>query len=186
MTDHEKLRTTLLAFGELVGKEITEAVLTLYWLALKPYGDDQVMAAFTTGVRKWNLFGRLPYPSEVIEEIEGKREDSALVAWEQLQEAVRRAGRYQSVLFDDAKISRVVEVLGGWELVCDWSISEMGIHRAQFLKAYQALDTPGENRPLTGLHARQNAAAGYVEHVGQPVHVSKRTGDDRKRLELTH
>ena len=108
------------------------------------------------------------------------REDAALVAWEKLQEAVRRAGRYQSVLFDDAKISRVVEAIGGWGHVCDWPAKEMSIHRAQFLKAYQALDVPAENRPLIGSHDGQNAANGYLDYVGAPVQI----GAKPKLLEL--
>lgn len=183
MTDHEKLKTTLLAFGELVGKEITEAVLNLYWLAFQPYSDEQIMSAFTQGLRKWSLFGRLPYPAEVIQEVEGKREDLALVAWEKLQEAVQRVGRYQSVLFDDPKIARVVNVIGGWQHVCDWSINEMSIHRAQFLKAYQALDTPEENVPLIGVHDAENSAKGYLEHVQKPIGIGGPEVKDLKRLE---
>lgn len=160
--------------------ELSEMRQEAYVRIFAKYPDEQLEAALLKAMTTLKWF---PKPAELMELLEGKREDAAHEAWEKLQEAVQRVGRYQSVLFDDPKIARVVNVIGGWQHVCDWSINEMSIHRAQFLKAYQALDTPEENVPLIGVHDAENSAKGYLEHVQKPIGIGGPEVKDLKRLE---
>jgi hypothetical protein len=178
MQDKQRFLRNLCQLADVMREpELSEARQMAYVQVFSKYDDEQLEQAMFKAMTTLKWF---PKPAELIELLEGKREDAALVAWEKLQEAVRRAGRFQSVMFDDPKIARVVDAIGGWSHVCDWSLREMSIHRAQFLKAYQALDTPAENRPLIGQHDAQNSATGYLEHVRAPMQI----GAKPKRLEL--
>lgn len=188
MRDVLKFQSLMAAMSELYGKEVTQGLMDLYWSALSEFTDEQVGRAIESGIRKWKCFGRLPSPAEIIDEI-GGGEDKALVAWEMLQQAVSRAGAYQSVRFEDPKISRVIKILGGWEAVCLWALDELQFRRQEFLKAYRGLPEGGQSETLAGINDRQNAALGYPET--SPVLIGKETSrpalPDRSipELELT-
>lgn len=167
MKDAMKFKSRLAALGELYGKECTQAMADLYWAALRDFTDDQFHAAIQSGIRKWKCFGRLPNPAEIIEQIQGNGEEEALIAWEQLQQAVGRAGAYQSVLFEDPKIARVIKILGGWETVCFWPLDELQFRRHEFIEAYKALGDGGMPEVLAGICDRQNSAIGYA--AAEPV-----------------
>ena len=162
MKDGKQFKAKLAVLGELYGKECTQALADLYWSALRDFTDEQFHAAIDAGIRKWKCFGRLPTPAEIIELIQGNGEDKALTAWEQLQQAVSRAGAYQSVLFEDPKIARVIKILGGWETVCLWPLDELQFRRHEFINAYKALGDGGMPEVLAGICDRQNSAVGYA------------------------
>ncbi len=166
MKDARKFKNMMTGLGELYGKECTKGLLDLYWAALSDCDDDQVEIAVMTGIRKWKCFGRLPSPAEILDEISGGADNQAIEAWEQLQEAVRRAGAYASPEFDDAKIVRIVEAMGGWQQVCSWPVSELHFRRKEFLAAHRSLSHGGDQTRLVGLHEQHNAALNY----DVPVH----------------
>lgn len=161
------------ALCELHGKEPSPSFYMLYREALVlELGEEGAVLAIKASFRT-KTFG-FPKPGDLIEMVGGGRQDAALVAWEQLQQAVSRAGAYQSVLFEDPKISRVIKILGGWEAICLWPINELQFRRHEFLQAYKALpeaSTPPE--ALGGISDRNNAALGYPE--GPPVLIGRET-----------
>jgi hypothetical protein len=119
---------------------------------------------------KTKTFG-FPRPGDLIELVGGGRPDAALAAWEQLQQAVSRACAYQSVLFEDPKISRVIKIMDGWEAVCLWPLDELQFRRHEFLQAYKALSNSCLQEALAGIADRQNAAVGYPE--APPVFIGR-------------
>lgn len=155
--------------------EMSEFRLLAYKGALDAFTDDQVERAILEAARSKKFF---PKPVEIVELIQGNGEDKALGAWEQLQQAVSRAGAYQSVLFEDPKISRVIKILGGWETVCMWPMDEMQFRRHEFLQAYKSLGDGGPPEVLAGIHDRQNTAIGY----GSTAPIVIGTTRERQRL----
>lgn len=163
MKEANRFRALMTGLGELYGKEITQGLSDMYWAALSDYSDQEVDAAIKRGIRKWRCVNRIPSPAEIIEEIMGTASDQSLAAWEQLQAGVHRAGTYQSVHFEDGKMGRVIQLLGGWEAVCQWPMSELQYRRKEFMDAYKALPAQKNGMTLAGLCDRQNAALGYAE-----------------------
>lgn len=158
------------ALCELHGKEPSPSFYMLYREALvSELGESGAVLAIKASF-KTKTFG-FPKPGDLIDLMHGKQEDKALAAWEQLQQAVSRAGAYQSVLFEDPKISRVIKILGGWETVCLWPISELQFRRHEFLQAYKSLQDCRDPEVLGGISDRNNAAVGYGE--APPVVIGK-------------
>ena len=121
-----------------------------------------------------------PKPADLIEMIAGNGDAEALHAWELLQYAIRRAGPYKSVHFLDARIARVVQIMGGWIGVNDWLEKDMGFRRQEFIKAYKALPSGGESVVLIGITERDNAARGFLRNIPPPVVI----GNDKPKREM--
>ncbi|MHC1744871.1 MAG: DUF6475 domain-containing protein [Syntrophobacteraceae bacterium] len=148
------------ALCELHGKEPSPSFYMLYREALvSELGEEGAVFAIKASFKS-KTFG-FPKPGDLIDLVHGKQEDKALAAWEQLQQAVSRAGAYQSVLFEDPKIARVIKILGGWEAVCGWPVAELQYRRHEFLQAYKALPASCPQEALAGIADRSNAALGY-------------------------
>jgi len=56
----------------------------------------------------------LPKPADIVRMLGGRTLDRALMAWAKVDKAVRQIGTYESVVFDDALIHRVLHEMGGW------------------------------------------------------------------------
>jgi len=148
-------------------KKYSDALLDIYWCALSDLTIDQFERASSLAIQKLTFF---PKVAELRELVNGNGEAEALSAWEQLQKGISRAGAYQSVLFEDPRITRVIEIMGGWIEVCAWPTADIKFRRKEFLDAYKALPATGEPRPLAGICERDNCARGYnIGHAPKPV-----------------
>lgn len=185
MQDHERFLRNMLGLLEVFREpEMSEFRILAYKSALEPFTDKQIERAILEAARTKKFF---PKPVELVELIQGNGEDKALTAWEQLQQAVSRAGAYQSVLFEDPKIARVIKILGGWETVCLWPMDEMQFRRHEFLQAYKGLSDNGPPEVLAGIHDRQNTAIGYgsaAPVVIGPIQARQRLPDVEKPPEM--
>ena len=167
MNQRDRFRNIMATLAELAGRELSTSLCDIYWSVLKEYSDQQVEQAVAAGIKHWDCFtyGRIPSPAEIIAQIHGSLDTEALEAWEQLDLAIRAKGAGCSILFTNAKISRVVVALGGWIEVCKWRTDELPYRRAEFMKLYKA--TPGSCRQqvLPGLIELDNHARGYLQHI---------------------
>jgi len=152
-------------------KPYSEILLDIYWRGLEELDIDQVESAFFSSIKTARFFPKI---AEILESVDGGPEERAILAWEQLQEAVRRGGASESVLFVDSKITRTVELLGGWFQVCMWPIAELQFRRHEFLQTYKALKSGGSPRSLAGVIERENSARGYLNHVPDPLVIGNR------------
>jgi hypothetical protein len=173
--DEKQFCKKLLALAELFDKELSQAVIGFYVSALEEFSDSEIDSALKTAALKCKFF---PKPAELIELVNGPQEEQSLLAWEQLTAAVQLHGAYDSVMFADTKITRVVEALGGWITVCNWPVAELHFRRSEFNKLYQAARPLKEQRVLPGLVQLDNAGRGYLDKVPPPAVI----GDDRKPL----
>lgn len=150
------------ALCELYGKTPSPAFYMMYRDSLvSELGETAAVEAIRHAFKQ-KTYG-FPKPGDLIDIMRGDQESKAFVGWEQLQEAVRRAGAYQSVLFEDPRIARVIKILGGWEIVCSWPMDQLHFRRLEFIQAYKGLDSDGDREVLSGIHDRINAAMGYQE-----------------------
>lgn len=145
---------------------LSEFRIMAYLKALEPYGDEQIEAAIWKAASVFKFF---PKPAELLELIEGIPNDKAWEAWETLLGAIARIGPWKSVEFRDSRISRVVDVLGGWLKVCEWTEDELKWRRDEFMGAYKAMRDGGAVRALPGITHLENARSGYLENIPDPI-----------------
>ncbi len=172
MSEKDQFDFAWAALCELWGRDSSPELYAIYRRSLeRELGADGAVKAIEYAFTH-KTYG-FPKPGELIEGLRGDGEEQALIAWEQLLEAFHRAGPHDSVLFADAKITRVVESMGGWLQVCQWPEEEVKFRRQEFLKSYRALSDGGSPRVLDGIVAAYNAAAGYLEHRPKPIVIGK-------------
>ena len=155
------------------GKEADRPLLIGYEMALDDLPIQNVALAvgraireceyMPTGARLRELAGVVPLESR------------AAIAWGCLRKAIATHGAYRSICFDDTAINATVRNLGGWERICG---TEAGDEfekwlRKEFERVYVGFCklgcSPEMAGPLVGICDRDNSAAGYVNHVEQPL-----------------
>jgi len=133
-------------------KELPAAAIGIWSMALEEYSLDDLRKAFNQHARtsKW-----MPKPSDIIDIIEGKDETTLLeiegAAEKGFAAALRSigaVGRYNTPRFDDPRVSRAIELMGGWQDFCDMTDREEPFERKRFIalyrRAWQTGDGPGK------------------------------------------
>ena len=165
--------------AETFEKTLSPLLLTVYQRALAQFSDDEIEKAMMTALVTLKWF---PKPIELIELINGKGEDQALMAWDTVLTAMQRYGPGDSLLFEDGRIGKCIELMGGWIQFNLMTLEEEKWRRAEFLRLYQAMpDTPA--KVLHGRFATENAARGFLEHIPEPVAIGMAAlGDNGQRV----
>lgn len=169
---------TLLAVADYYGKELSENVVDLYWNGLREYDLQSVKKALWAHVRNPDSGQWMPKIADVAKMTQGRTDDQAAVAWSKVDQAVRRVGTYQCVVFDDAVIHRVVIDMGGWVYIGSKDEKEWPFVAKEFQNRYRGYrmrdETPEYPPVLIGLANAQNSKQGFRENP--PILV----GDERK------
>lgn len=164
-TDKAEFANIVKAVLDMKGKEVSPAVLRLWWAALEEFSIEEVRHGFTRYVRSPDSGSFAPMPADIIRMIEGGAGDRGMLAWGKVMEAIKRVGGWQSVCFDDPIIHCVLEDMGGWPKLCSTEGDEMSFRAADFAKRYRAYaerGTPERFAPyLTGRHETSNRIGGF-------------------------
>ena len=166
MEDKKRFIGNLMGLAEILGTELSELKADFYWKTLSPYSDDAVETVIISAARTLKFF---PKPVELIELIEGKTGDRALLAWEQLLGAIKSHGSYASVVFGDGKIAQSVELMGGWLQVCAMTEDETKWRFQEFTKIYSGLNGNVAPKKLIGRHEQDNHARGFGDRTQPPI-----------------
>jgi hypothetical protein len=148
-----------------LGRELSEAAIEIYWNALARFSDEQINEAINAAAQTCKFF---PKPVELIELVEGNREERATAAWDSLLTAIQRHGNYASVMFEDPKIARCVQMMGGWGKVCQTPVEDTKWACIEFVKLYRSLthDPPAEK--LIGITEQSLANGGHEDRIPKP------------------
>ena len=142
------------------GQEPSEFKIALYFKALSDYGIEVIERA-AMAIVKGRVYPAFPKPGEIIQEIEGTKENQAIDAWGKIVSAIRQIGPYRSVSFDDPTIHSVIEFMGGWPATGDWLEDELKWKQKEFERLYAIMKTSGrESKYLPGIHEMQNGLNG--------------------------
>lgn len=151
--------------------DLSEAVLAIWWAAMKPYDFAAVKDALNRHVVDPDLGRFLPKPADVIKLIGGSKKDAAMLGWSKVQQATLTVGAYQSVTFDDPIVNAVLADMGGWVELCRTQADAMPFKGNEFIARYQGYRMKGqiESWPakLLGITDMTNASKGYAD--GDPV-----------------
>ncbi len=184
--DYDKFEEYMLVLGEIIGVKASKGKLHAFWVVLSKYPAEKVFAGFEKTIVRPKLL-KWPGPGDIIETFQDDMEAQALQAWAKVQYAIRKAGSYRSVVFDDPVIHHAISIQGGWKHLCsEITDDEMKFYRPQWLKAYQAFakkQTEGAlpaPPPLTGIIEIENQTLA-PEHIPEPMMITAAKIDAENR-----
>ncbi|MFA5378171.1 MAG: DUF6475 domain-containing protein [Dehalococcoidia bacterium] len=176
MKDRLAFIQAISGLAEVFNAEMSEMKLAIYEEALSRFSDEQVQAAINYSAGTMRFF---PKPVELIEAIEGSKEEQATLAWESLLNAITHEGAYHTVDFEDGRISKTVRMLGGWQEICMTPTKKLQWLCKDFIAVYKALPPDTERELMIGIHEFENSKRGFLDHIPKPVQIpclSKRVG----------
>lgn len=163
--DFPEFAATIAAVHTYYGKPVTPNVIDIYWNGLKGYELVAVKDALGRHVKNPDSGQFLPKVADVERMLGGTTIDAAQIAWTKVESAIRFAGAWYSVAFDDGLIHRVIEEMGGWIVLCGTLAKEMPFKQNEFVGRYRAYrarnERPAHAARLLGLIEAQNSANGY-------------------------
>ena len=180
MVDHElpEFAKTLTAVADYYGKELAESVIDVWWNGLREYDLAAVQKAMWAHVRNPDTGQFMPKIADVAKLTQGRTDDQAAVAWSKVDQAVRRVGTYQCVVFDDPIVHRVLLDMGGWVYIGGKDEKEWPFVAKEFQNRYRGYrmrdETPDYPPVLIGMANAHNSKAGFRENP--PILI----GDERK------
>lgn len=119
-------------------KRPSDAAIDMAFCALSSLTIEQVRQGLTAHVRDPKDGRFFPKPADIIRHIEGDGDSRALAAWSQVEQAIRRIGPYESVVFDQPQTMRVIQDMGGWIQLCECSEKDMPFKQSEFVKRFAA------------------------------------------------
>lgn len=141
--DLETFSRELLTIGEgfyekVDKKQLAAEAVLIFFEALREHSLDDVLRALRLHVKTPQRCKFWPKPGDIEELISGSRAIASLEAWTKVETAVRRHGRYRSVVFDDALVHVILEDMGGWPRLCEVaSEKDMEFQRQEFCRRYE-------------------------------------------------
>ena len=170
-TDKKQFATLMMSLAEVFdsGETPTPVKTEIYFQALQMYDIGELTKAVSNMIQT-RPFNSFPKPAEIIESIAGTKEENALLAWQKVDQAVKRVGPYESVKFNDPVIHGVVKFFGGWEKFCDGLAAELKWKQKDFEKIYVVLSKRNGVYPeyLSGITENYNVGK-FDDFVPDPV-----------------
>jgi hypothetical protein len=169
-TDREKLLVLLPQVCAFYKQDFSKFLGGVWVAAMAPYSFAEVSDAITRHTMNPDSGQFMPRPADVVKMLGGTSTDVALAAWSKVERAVRSVGQYESVIFDDPLIHRVVEDMGGWVKLCSFPSEDDFVFVAkEFQNRYRGFAMRSERPPypsgLVGLAHATNREQGQVDQV---------------------
>ena len=159
MSNRERFARAMNVLSAAFDKEIDEATLESYWMALEDMPIEDIERACKHAIQNLEFF---PRPAHLRRSQAPMDPTSrAIVAWQSVVRTIATVGQYASVDFDDKLTNATIRNLGGWYWLCQQPEKEVKVWiRKNFEKIYASLASSGVTgdsvRHLPGLHERDN------------------------------
>jgi hypothetical protein len=163
--DKARFVQVLVGVADYYDRELSETSIAVYWTGLKRYDLKAVERAFFNHTQSPDNGKFMPKVADISLMLEGTSTDSAYLAWTKAENAVKRCGSYQDVVFDDWIIHRVIFDMGGWIALCSKTEKEWPFIGREFEQRYRgySIKRVTEQYPqiLIGQAGAHNRKAGY-------------------------
>jgi len=162
MLNEAEFIKTMTGLCEIYGKTTSEFMFDVYYKIFQDYDIKQFNNAVLTCVKS-NKYNVLPKPAEILEYLEGDKNDKALLAWVQAKDGVQRCGYCNTPDFKDPIISHCINELGGWIKFCEAEIAELPFIEKRFMDYYRLFLKRGiiDSKSLIGYVDLSNNKEGY-------------------------
>lgn len=164
-SDKRQFAEYIMGLGEIYQQNVSKQKVALYWQLLAHYDWQDVKNAIEAYLLNPDCGQYFPKPADIVKWLSGNTETQALLAWTKVEEAIRKVGPYQSVVFDDAKIHAVLADMGGWIKFESVKHNELPFIAKEFRTRYQqyAIKPPVTYpKKLIGKAECHNALEGYA------------------------
>lgn len=146
--DKKEFARIMTASSEVFGKQITKPLLSVYFESLSNFTIEQVKSAFSKHLLAGKFFPKPADIAELLKENELSIEDRALLAWSEVENAIKRTGSWGSPVFTDPITPAAVGQLGSWSDLCMTTIDNLAWKQKEFLRAFELFEkTPQEYLP---------------------------------------
>ena len=181
-SDYDNFINVMQLVSEQYGKNPSEGLISLYWQGLKNYDFQAVQDAIGRHLGNTDTGQFMPKIADIIRMMQGSSQDAAFAAWSKVDKAVRSVGPYDTVVFDDPLIHKVLHDMGGWMGLCDKDDEAWPFVAKEFETRYRGFKSRNEKveypAKLIGIFEAHNAKEGHK--VAAPMLI----GDASKAQEV--
>ena len=181
-SDYDNFVDVMQLVSEQYGKKPSDGLIALYWQGLNGYEFAAVREAIGKHLANTDTGQFMPKIADIIRMMQGTSLDSALSAWSKVDRAVRDIGPYETVVFDDPIIHKVLHDMGGWLMLSEKTDDDWPFIAKEFENRYRGFKSRNERieypAKLIGLFEANNSKEGY--QVAQPMLI----GDKTKAMEV--
>lgn len=168
-SDKREFAQTLQGLGEVRGKPLSKAALSVYWLALSDW-DIEEFRAIAKHLLKHSQFMPTPYDFEQARKVD----DTADEAWLQVLEAIRTR-HHTSATSISPKIDHVVRMMGGYAVLSMVNTDDLVWRQKRFAELWETASDVDDRRaalehyrPNLGLIGNKNSARRFVQLTERP------------------
>ncbi|MCK5133255.1 MAG: hypothetical protein KAR40_14020 [Candidatus Sabulitectum sp.] len=193
-SDDIKFSEIMAAMSELYEMSISDVVMEIWFKTLEEFPIDVISQAVFSYMKNPDTGRYKPKPADIVKMIKGTASDAASLGWTKVDKAVRMVGSYESVVFDDNIIHKVITDMGGWIGFGDVKESEWPFVAKDFQNRYRIYCGQGEieaPNKLIGSHEDYNFKQGL--EVKSPVLIGDKekatlvlSGSSSKPLRISH
>lgn len=179
------------AFSELInsvyafyGRDSSSFAVDVWWTAMRAFDLAAVRQALGRHTMNPDAGQFVPKPADVVRMLGGSTQDAAMVAWSKVERALRHVGTYQSVVFDDPLIHRVLDDMGGWVKLGTVTEDELPFRAKEFETRYRGFrmrsELPAFPAVMIGIAQSHNEQGGH--QVAAPLLIGDPDRAARVRL----
>jgi hypothetical protein len=155
----------MIGLSEYYGRALSEGMIGMYWQGLENFETKAVNEALNRHIRNPDSGQFMPKIADIVKMLSGSTQDSALIAWSKVDQGLRTVGVYESVVFDDPLIHRVLTDMGGWINLGNKNEDDWPFVAKEFENRYRGFTVRSE-RPdyppvLFGMAEAQNNQIGF-------------------------
>lgn len=163
--DYPQFRELLAGVYAMYRVECTRVHLDIWWRAFQGHDLAALSEALSRHLMNPDTGQYLPKPADAVRMMGGTTQDAALQAWAKVDRAVRVVGTWNSVVFDDPLIHRVIDEMGGWPQLGNKQEKEWPFIAKEFENRYRGYKLRGERpdypRRLIGSAEHGNSHTGH-------------------------
>jgi hypothetical protein len=169
--DFEKFKVGLAAIYVMYKTEISPIVVDIWWRSMKDYDLEAVIDGFNKHLMNPDGGQFIPKPADIVKYIGGSNVDNSMLAWSKVDEAIRKVGTYQTVVFDDPIIHAVIYDIGGWIALGSRTMDDWPFVGKEFQNRYRGYKNMAKEftypPKLIGIAEAQNNTEGF--HSDPPI-----------------
>lgn len=163
--------TEMTGVSEIYGKDLSRALMQIYFDTLSEFDIGTVRAAIHAHVKDPERGQFFPKPADLIDKINGTTHEAALSAWPEVLRLAADSRRAESI---NVLTEQVVRDMGGWRRFGMADSKELGWLQKEFVERYEA-----QYRALTNgssALADQTAQRRRLNKPGTVVHINALLG----------
>ncbi len=163
-SDKAQFVNLMSSVAELYRETLSLNRLEIYWRCLQKYSLESIRKTLDAHAVHPNQGQFMPKPADIIRLLEGNDANQSLLAWNKATDAMKSIGSYNSIIFDDSLIHRILLDMGGWIKFGENLEKELPFVEREFERRYRfyVWQKPlWHPKQLSGLFESTNTLMGY-------------------------